>query len=293
MKYIIVCCLFLVSCASLQEDLTPLYRKSLKLQKENDLGKISKRNYLNTKFPTKEDPYITNKKTLRVSLKELLNNMPEKVKNVFFEDKDIKGVDLDLLSYYVRSFLILYKQYIRFTTVDAKRRNIREYVESKSKMLEDLSWSMDKRYYSLEGNAIKVNIVDLDDQKVKDFIKNSMSRYLTYGGLKIAPRFIEKQTKKIWGLKIIFQGNTTPYYSFDGTISLDPDEDLAEEIAQWTFAHELLHHLGFGDCYVEYFDPKRKAVIYYTLDPKDIMCTVYGNFMERHIEQLKRRLLNE
>jgi hypothetical protein len=54
-------------------------------------------------------------------------------------------------------------------------------------------------------------------------------------------------------------------------------------------AHEFGHILGFNDCYVEFIEEGGRRLVYYEIDPNNIMCNVSGtgNVLAEHIEKLK------
>lgn len=59
------------------------------------------------------------------------------------------------------------------------------------------------------------------------------------------------------------------------------------KFSKHVIAHEYGHVLGFPDCYLEFYDPNEKAVIYYALSSEDIMCSANGKVLPYHVEQLR------
>ena len=64
-----------------------------------------------------------------------------------------------------------------------------------------------------------------------------------------------------------------------------PIDSLAQK---WTIRHEYGHVLGLEDCYLEFYDPREKAMIYYEIDVDNLMCSRNGHIKPTHIEQLKK-----
>ncbi|MBY0414710.1 MAG: hypothetical protein K2Q18_11110 [Bdellovibrionales bacterium] len=57
---------------------------------------------------------------------------------------------------------------------------------------------------------------------------------------------------------------------------------------KYTIRHEYGHVLGFEDCYLEFYDNREKAMIYYEIDVDNLMCSRNGHIKDTHIEQLKK-----
>lgn len=69
-----------------------------------------------------------------------------------------------------------------------------------------------------------------------------------------------------------FIKGVTPYVSGKtyNKITMDPDYSLDDYDTQWTIRHEFGHVLGFPDCYLEFFDPDKKEMTYYTIEPDNL-----------------------
>ncbi len=93
---------------------------------------------------------------------------------------------------------------------------------------------------------------------------------------------------------------TTPYIDFKpgvtpnvsgptwNKITMDPNYSLDDFSTQWTIRHEFGHVLGFPDCYLEFYEPASEEMIYYTIEPENLMCAWGGVLQPSHIEELKR-----
>lgn len=72
------------------------------------------------------------------------------------------------------------------------------------------------------------------------------------------------------------------------TMYLDKDLERANLVN--VAAHEFGHNLGFPDCYIEYFDTTKNALIYYELSPesRNIMCSLKAGFQveDQYIDQI-------
>lgn len=89
---------------------------------------------------------------------------------------------------------------------------------------------------------------------------------------------------------IDFQPGVTPNVS--GTtwnkLTMDPNYSLDDFSTQWTIRHEFGHVLGFPDCYLEFYEPVTEEMIYYTIEPENLMCAWGGILQPSHINELKR-----
>ena len=89
---------------------------------------------------------------------------------------------------------------------------------------------------------------------------------------------------------IQFESGVTPHVSGStwNKITMDPNYSLDDFSTQWTIRHEFGHILGFPDCYLEFYDPKKKEMIYYTIEPDNLMCAWGGKLQPSHIQELQR-----
>jgi hypothetical protein len=67
---------------------------------------------------------------------------------------------------------------------------------------------------------------------------------------------------------------------------MDRDMGLWLEQSQATLIHEFGHIIGFPDCYVEFWDERDEAFVFYSLDPTDRMCALSGETLPRHRQAL-------
>lgn len=63
-----------------------------------------------------------------------------------------------------------------------------------------------------------------------------------------------------------------------------PIENISQK---WTIRHEFGHVLGFEDCYLEFYDAREKAMIYYEIEVDNLMCSRSGRLKPIHIQQLQ------
>lgn len=71
-------------------------------------------------------------------------------------------------------------------------------------------------------------------------------------------------------------------------IYMDANAPLTEWDVQWTIRHEFGHNLGLPDCYLEFYDPKKAAIVSYQHDVENLMCSRKGKLQQIHFDELKR-----
>jgi hypothetical protein len=90
-------------------------------------------------------------------------------------------------------------------------------------------------------------------------------------------------------MRITFQPGVLPHAMFgNGTIVMDKNQPLTEQSVQLALPHEFGHLLGFPDCYVEFYDKNIQAMIQYSIDPTNIMCSLKGSVKQLHYDELRR-----
>ena len=113
---------------------------------------------------------------------------------------------------------------------------------------------------------------------------------------------IEDEWKwKNWNLRMIFQAGdknlmshlefqkaVVPHVQGPNTIVIDENQPITEYDSRWMIRHEFGHILGFPDCYVEFYDTDREAMVSYQLDTTNLMCSRQGQFKQIHFDELKR-----
>jgi len=120
------------------------------------------------------------------------------------------------------------------------------------------------------------------------FMRDNVEDEWKWGGWKLTLEF-----DPLAKTRVRFVAGVTP--NVDGlggnTITMNADQPLSEYDAQWTIRHEYGHTLGFNDCYVEFYDVDRKAIVNYQVDVDNLMCSRQGKIQEIHLEELKRAYL--
>jgi hypothetical protein len=71
------------------------------------------------------------------------------------------------------------------------------------------------------------------------------------------------------------------------TITIDADHSINNFNQRWSIRHEYGHILGFPDCYLEFYDVKEEAMIYYEIDTDNVMCSRHGHVQNEHILKLQ------
>lgn len=136
-------------------------------------------------------------------------------------------------------------------------------------------------------------------KKAKEFFKADLERMKTFAqfkwsnqSLRVAINYIESKEAKA-----VFK-KTKRSVSFVKTKQDKKILHLSDKLSSFQrpiiFAHEVGHLLGFPDCYVEFYDSKKKEIVYYSLDSaqagasKNIMCGLNMNakVLDSYLEQL-------
>ena len=89
---------------------------------------------------------------------------------------------------------------------------------------------------------------------------------------------------------IQFEAGVTPNVSGStwNKITMDPNYSIDDFSTQWTIRHEFGHILGFPDCYLEFYNSKTKEMIYYTIEPDNLMCAWGGKLQQSHVLELQK-----
>jgi hypothetical protein len=76
-----------------------------------------------------------------------------------------------------------------------------------------------------------------------------------------------------------WQGGGLSFVDRAKPLTINLSEFLSRDILMLTINHELGHVLGFPDCYHEFYDKRKKEIVYYSLDKssENLMCTMSIN----------------
>ncbi len=89
--------------------------------------------------------------------------------------------------------------------------------------------------------------------------------------------------------RVEFKAGATPHVDMQhGVITMDENVPTNDLSTKSILAHEFGHVLGFPDCYVEFYDEEKSAMINYQLDLNNIMCSRKGSVLELHYKELKK-----
>jgi hypothetical protein len=100
--------------------------------------------------------------------------------------------------------------------------------------------------------------------------------------------FVQDRSGRIPHLE--FKAGVTPHVNAIGgnIITMDANTPLNDWENGWIIRHEFGHVLGFPDCYVEFYDTSKQAMINYQLDITNLMCSRMGNLKQTHYDEMKR-----
>lgn len=138
----------------------------------------------------------------------------------------------------------------------------------------------DKRELELRWR-LEPNIQNV--QEIQELINNATRTYWSSGNFTIKNSFEEKEGVVSIGLYML---DISISYAIPGKSKIFIEKPLLVDITQESslvLAHELGHILGFPDCYFEFYDKNNtQDIIYYTLDPRNLMCSLGGKILERY-----------
>lgn len=144
----------------------------------------------------------------------------------------------------------------------------------------DLTWNADQ-------SVITQDFVLPEIQKIAEWLKRNVEIEWQWSGFKLLVNYIEQNNFSPF---IEFEKGVTPHVSGNtwNKITMDPDYSLDDYDTQWTIRHEFGHVLGFPDCYLEFYNRETEEMVYYTIEPENLMCAWGGHLKESHVQQLKK-----
>ncbi len=124
-------------------------------------------------------------------------------------------------------------------------------------------------------------------QKITLWLKTNVEEEWKFSGFELLVNFVPQNSIAPF---LVFEKGVTPHVSGKtwNSITMDPDYSLDDYDTQWTIRHEFGHVLGFRDCYLEFYDKSAKEMIYYTIEPDNLMCAWGGKLQQSHVDELKR-----
>ena len=145
---------------------------------------------------------------------------------------------------------------------------------------EDLKWNINK-------TVITQDFITPNLQKVSDWFKTNVEEEWKLSGFQLMINFVQQNDFSPF---LEFVKGVTPHVSGDtwNKITMDPDYSLEDYDTQWTIRHEFGHVLGFPDCYLEFYNKESKEMIYYTIEPDNLMCAWGGSLKPKYVDELKR-----
>lgn len=145
---------------------------------------------------------------------------------------------------------------------------------------EDLKWNADQ-------SIITQNFILPNVKKVADWLKTNVEAEWKLSGFQLIIQFVQQNSFSPF---IEFVKGVTPHVSGQtwNKITMDPDYSLEDYDTQWTIRHEFGHVLGFPDCYLEFYNKEVQEMVYYTIEPDNLMCAWGGALQPKHADELKR-----
>lgn len=148
------------------------------------------------------------------------------------------------------------------------------------KIRQDLKWNTGRSSLTQDFILPSVDTISL-------WLKTNVEEEWKIPGFELLVNFVSKNRFSPF---LVFEKGVTPHVSGTtwNTITMDPDYSLDDYDTQWTIRHEFGHVLGFKDCYLEFYDKDKEEMLYYTIEPDNLMCAWGGKLQPSHIEELKR-----
>ncbi|MBC7420283.1 MAG: hypothetical protein H7328_06095 [Bdellovibrio sp.] len=148
------------------------------------------------------------------------------------------------------------------------------------KMRTDLIWSTD-------GLTLTQDFILPTLTKITTWLQTNVEEEWKATGFQLLIKFVPQNSVSPF---LVFEKGITPHVSGAtwNSITMDPDYSLEDYDTQWTIRHEFGHVLGFPDCYLEFYDQDKAEMIYYTIEPDNLMCAWGGKLQPSHVDELKR-----
>ncbi|MGE0632928.1 MAG: hypothetical protein AB7O96_11000 [Pseudobdellovibrionaceae bacterium] len=144
-----------------------------------------------------------------------------------------------------------------------------------------------KRYDVTTSSSIyKIPFLNPKNTEVADFLVNNIESEWKYQNWRLDLDFRSSGSIP----RIQFIPGVTPNVNRIGgnIITMDSNQPLTEYSVQWIIRHEFGHVVGFKDCYMEFYDSRKKTITAYQLDTENLMCSRRGHIKETHLSELKR-----
>lgn len=150
--------------------------------------------------------------------------------------------------------------------------------------------------YKCEKNAESVSLfIRIYNDGFEEYrfsqIVDQIVRVWSKKGLKIVVQVVEYGSE--FDLKISGVENQISHVKNDDLRTMYLDRNLDQTNLINVAAHEFGHILGFPDCYIEYFDSVKNALVYYELSPqsRNIMCSLKSGFKveDSYIDQITEK----
>ena len=145
-------------------------------------------------------------------------------------------------------------------------------------MRDDIEWT------SKDSKTLHYPFLQPAEANITAYLRDNIEDEFKMAGFQLKLDFTTMDSEGLSRLE--YQTGVTPH-AFKGRIVMDKNEPITEWSSQWTIRHEFGHLLGFTDCYVEFYDDSKDAIVNYQLDVTDIMCSRRGVFQKHHYDRLK------
>lgn len=146
----------------------------------------------------------------------------------------------------------------------------------------DVSWD------PVNPTVLSLPFTNPHNQAVYDYLKLNIEDEWKWNDWQLKLNFIESNDLETTHVE--FEPGVTPHVNglAGSTITMDQNELLTEYNVKWTIRHEFGHVMGFGDCYLEFYDEALQAIVNYQLDVTNLMCSRRGHFQQIHFDELKK-----
>lgn len=172
----------------------------------------------------------------------------------------------DALNFYQKYLLNAQKTYANFFALNDVRK--------------ELNWNG-------EGTVITQDFILPSIKSIANWLKTNVEEEWEALNFQLLVNYVPQNLTTPF---IEFKTGVTPNVSGAtwNKITMDPNYSLDDFSTQWTIRHEFGHVLGFPDCYLEFYEPATEEMIYYTIEPDNLMCAWGGVLKPSHVEELKR-----
>ena len=139
-------------------------------------------------------------------------------------------------------------------------------------------------------NLFQIPFTHPDNLSIENFLRDNIEDEWKLNDWHLRLNFQAANDTDDYTTHVEFEPGALPHVNevAGSIITMDANAPLTEYDVRWTIRHEFGHVLGFVDCYIEFYDSSRAAIVQYQLDLDNLMCSRKGHLQQIHFDQLKK-----